>query len=159
MKDNAERATLIIKAGGSGMFKETAFRHRIPWLAYRRMRLDSQFFETFIRQLRSLVEQFNVVVVPGGMAAYLFIELGRDLMLSLDQQDAIGRRVVDVTGQVILWALAAQNVPVYPALVDINDDFQMLFDTASIVVLRSNEAYLSTDTLAVAAGTLSQNAR
>lgn len=143
----------MIKAGGGGCLVDEGTQHPLPWLQYRRLQFDARHVKDLVGSLKAVSLSHRVIFAPGGMGAYLFIGLGRELQLHEASLAEIGCQVVNTTGQLVLNALGVAGADVCPQLVDVNADLQEHVDRHGIVVVRASTATATTDSLAACAAT------
>ncbi|HZH76599.1 MAG TPA: hypothetical protein VEY88_11230 [Archangium sp.] len=142
----------VIKAGGSGNILETDHKHAIPWLAYRRFKLDPDYLRKLVEGVLAAVQANNkIVFVSGGMGAYLYIDLARELGLSESALAEIGCGIVNVNGRIASDAVSLRGVSVCPRLIPPSPSLSENLKQYDVVVVRAEPGYLSTDALAAVA--------
>jgi uridylate kinase len=142
---------IVVKSGGSGNLVETPERHSIPWLAYRRLKFAESYMDDLIEGLRNAAALRKIVFVPGGMGAYLYLDLARHGGASDTDLSVIGCAIVNVNGLVAIGALTAAGISVCPSLVTPGPDLEAAMSIYRVVVVRAQEVCGSTDELAALA--------
>src|SRR5262245_50201272 len=84
---------IVVKAGGSGNIVETDSSHPIPWLSYRRLKFAESYVDDLIEGLRGASALRTIAFVPGGMGAYLHLDLARHAGVSDPVLAEIGRSI------------------------------------------------------------------
>ncbi|MCP3139585.1 hypothetical protein [Pyxidicoccus xibeiensis] len=143
--------TYVVKAGGSGNLVETEAVHKIEWLAYRRLRFDPSYLEGLIEGLRGVASSAKVAFVPGGMGAFLFLDLAESAGVRGEALDRIGIDVVNLNGLLARSAFAENGISVFPELVEPGEMLAAALEVSQVVVVKACKGYLSTDALAAAA--------
>ncbi|MDO0821301.1 hypothetical protein [Desulfosporosinus nitroreducens] len=140
--------TFVIKAGGSGNIIETDFKHEIEWLKYRRIQIDAKYFSTLIESLTTASYDNKIVYVNGGVAAFIFIDLARNLGLDNENLDEIGCRIVNTTSYIILESLKNKSAKVYPELINPLEFRKEILNDYNLILIKAIQGFKSTDSLA-----------
>jgi len=138
----------IIKAGGSGNIVETDFKHKIDWLNYRRIQINSIFFRELVQSLVEASKYHKIAYINGGVAAYLFINLAESLEIDKSELDVIGCEIINITSKIILEAVKKYNSNVCPELINPLEFEDNLFNIYNLIIFKAVPTFKSTDSLA-----------
>jgi uridylate kinase len=143
--------TVVVKAGGSGLFVRVPYEPRVPWDWYRHYRINEEYFSKLVAGLAHAANQSPLLFVPGGVGAYLYIGLSQRLGLHDEAVNQIGCDIVNVTGRIIMQSLLTQGVEVYPSLANLRDNLGELIRQYQVLVMAASLSFRSTDAVAAAA--------
>lgn len=138
---------ITVKGPGAGGFIVGEEKNRLPWLEYRKFKMDKNFIKNIIEGLKWASLDNKIVYIPGGTGAYLFIGLASEIGLSDFFQSIVGCEVVDLMGKIFIEGLKKENVNVCPNLIryyEINE-YVTKYD---VLIIKSDDSLDSTDSLA-----------
>jgi uridylate kinase len=141
----------VIKLPGAGMITKRASGSPLPWLSYRDYRIDAQFYANLFTHISKNGHQHKFVIVAGGVASHLQMNLVTDLGLSKDEKQSVGVENVRILQRIFLAHCTLYGYRAYPSLVDDKDIRMRIKDDNLLYFLEPSTAYQSTDSLCAAA--------
>lgn len=138
----------VVRLPGAGMIVEGP-ASEIPWLSYRRQRIDAAFYRRFVSQLSSAPKAERFLVISGGLGSHLYINLARDLGLDEEMVGRVARHHIREMQEMIRIFAADRGVEVHGSQIPISRLAQIVSERASrVIFVEPSSSHDSTDELA-----------
>ena len=138
----------FIKAGGSGnIIEEDTIPVDHPWLFYRKLNIDDNYFRTLIDSVGKSSKKYKIGLAVGGVGSFLFIKFAKQMGQEDSKAHRVGIKIINITSSILLNSFRQNQIKVFPRLVDVGDDLEKLFDSYNLVLFKASVKHWSTDSI------------
>lgn len=138
----------VVRLPGAGMIVDGP-ASEIPWLSYRRQRIDDAFYRRFVSQLSLTSESERFLVISGGLGSHLYINLARDLGLDEGSVGRVARHHIREMQEIVRLFAENRGVDVHDSQVPISKLAKIVGErTSKVIFVEPSLSHSSTDDLA-----------
>jgi len=133
---------------GAGMIKVEPGTS-LPWLAYRGLRIDHQFYVRLVEQIVAAESSARFVLISGGMGTHIYSNLAKDLGLTAESVGEFARSQIHIIHEILKAYFASRGVSVAPEQVPVESLVGVLEEQdVKVVFAKPSAFHQSTDDLA-----------
>ena len=141
----------VLRLPGAGRIRNNKIKENVPWTGYRNYSIDTSFYVKIKDILSELQEkEHKVILISGGVGAFLYSEFSKNLGLSHQIHKKIGINIVNLLNTILLNFFIENKLNIYNKLVK-PSEIDALIESSqnNFFVLKAdeNENHLSTDSL------------